>query len=502
MVTNTDRLGLGTYSQGETDWDHTDAVQLLDELAVLTDTKSNRPNGTYNDELFFATDESILYRWDGSNWQAVGGLGQDGSWIPIPTFFSEANAQELQGHKWANQNYQSGSGTQTDPYVLDPSILSGYHGRLNFGKGWFEVDGLATDNIDWAETSPYFEGDGIRTTTVRHAADAPDTPTIQFNGSAGNFGGIRDMTVYGAGYSDKSGTANIVDATAAPIDYQFENVIFRFGGGDALAVNASGTRIQNAWLENVGGRCLYISGGERCKVSDVHMISPDTSPGLEMNGTRSDFSNISAMSLNGNTAIRVTSGGNKFSNVTLINGMDNGIRTDGGENMFSNVQIEDCDGSGLYVAGGGTRADHIALANWGSGYGMGMRVFSDDFIGHNIHAYKSESGYSNQILEIEGVDNTYINGLGGAGGNAWTIDIASGSTNTVLENVYNVAWANITDEGTRTLINGFGTNSGDPNSTGQWNGFAGYAGDMGATIWDTSTSPWTKYEATPNGDWV
>lgn len=67
MVDQTNRLGLNTYSQGES-WDHTDTVDKFDELAIERDTVANRPaSGDYDGELFLATDEEILYRWDGTN---------------------------------------------------------------------------------------------------------------------------------------------------------------------------------------------------------------------------------------------------------------------------------------------------------------------------------------------------------------------------------------------------------------------------------------------------
>ncbi len=63
-------------------------------------------------------------------------------------------------------------------------------------------------------------------------------------------------------------------------------------------------------------------------------------------------------------------------------------------------------------------------------------------------------------------------------------------------------WSTVRDQGTRTVLNGWGTNTGDPNATGEWHGCAEYAGSLGATIWDTTTSPWTPYTSTPNGEWV
>lgn len=67
--------------------------------------------------------------------------------------------------------------------------------------------------------------------------------------------------------------------------------------------------------------------------------------------------------------------------------------------------------------------------------------------------------------------------------------------------ITNTQFGTITDNGTRTLINGHGTNNGDPASTGDWNGEAAYAHDMGAVVWDTSTTPDTPYLADPDGSW-
>jgi len=69
MPTPTERFALDTYDPGES-WDHTDTVQFLDEIAVARDTVANRPtSGTYDGEIFFATDEEIFYQWDATNTQ-------------------------------------------------------------------------------------------------------------------------------------------------------------------------------------------------------------------------------------------------------------------------------------------------------------------------------------------------------------------------------------------------------------------------------------------------
>jgi hypothetical protein len=96
MASTTDRFGLDTYSSGE-EWDHTDTVQLLDEIGVEKDIKTNRPAGTYDNELFFATDERILYRYetDDSSWNVIAGFGTSSSRIPETIYINEVDLNKL-----------------------------------------------------------------------------------------------------------------------------------------------------------------------------------------------------------------------------------------------------------------------------------------------------------------------------------------------------------------------------------------------------------------------
>ena len=98
MSETTDRFNLDTYNQGDDNWSHTDTVELLDELAVETDTIENRPtSGSYDDELFFATDQRILYRWDsgGADWTIQAGLGTETNPIDETLFISNVDASEI-----------------------------------------------------------------------------------------------------------------------------------------------------------------------------------------------------------------------------------------------------------------------------------------------------------------------------------------------------------------------------------------------------------------------
>lgn len=72
MVTTSTRFSLDKYSAGEDGWSHSDLVDHVDEYSVGRDTKANRPaSGDYDNQLFLATDEPNLYRWDDGNSQWV-----------------------------------------------------------------------------------------------------------------------------------------------------------------------------------------------------------------------------------------------------------------------------------------------------------------------------------------------------------------------------------------------------------------------------------------------
>lgn len=75
MVTQTPRLGLDTYSAGEDNWSHTDAVEWLDEHGVDRGPLSERPStGEYDGEPYLDTDNWELTAWDAdaSSWETAG----------------------------------------------------------------------------------------------------------------------------------------------------------------------------------------------------------------------------------------------------------------------------------------------------------------------------------------------------------------------------------------------------------------------------------------------
>lgn len=94
----TPRFELNTFSPGETDWDHTDAVETLDETAIARGPISERPsNGEYDDEFYYAIDQRTLWRWDAgsSDWKAAAGLGTASEPVPGTSHFKSVAADSI-----------------------------------------------------------------------------------------------------------------------------------------------------------------------------------------------------------------------------------------------------------------------------------------------------------------------------------------------------------------------------------------------------------------------
>jgi len=144
---STPRFDLETYQQGDDNWSHTDTVELLDELAVETDTISNRPtSGNYDDELFFATDQKLLYRWDSgqSDWLIEGGIGNSSN--RLPSLWADT----------VNSNVTKHATDISEDYVVDSGEGAVFSGPIT-GSGSISGGGqvsviqegtVFTDNVD------------------------------------------------------------------------------------------------------------------------------------------------------------------------------------------------------------------------------------------------------------------------------------------------------------------------------------------------------------------
>lgn len=442
--------------------------------------------------------------WVPFQWSTIFDVADDGS-VTVGTGadpLRSVEAEAINAVSQARARSDSGAGTEDDPFVVSEDLLQATESTVAFGPGWFETGGLATAaDAAFEETSVYLEGEGVRTTTLRHAEDAPSTPTVHFRGSGGNFGGVRDMTVYGAGEGEAgAGSAHIVQSDGEIIDHQFENVIFRYGGGDVLHLesSASGTRVQNAWLENAPGWALYLGGGSRPKVNGVHTAG--TGGGIRMEGTGGNFSDLTLTYLRGETGVSTTSSRNNFSNVIVRLQVDRGFEIRGANTTVSNVLVEESNREALYVAGTSAISNVVAKDCGADGASV-LRVLADGTTVSNLWATRTDTEYSERLLDVD-ANRCRIDGVGGDESADWEVRIRPGATENVVDGLRGVPYDRVSDDGTRTLVNRWGTNDGDPNLTGEWRDHAEYAGRMGATIWDTSGFEWTPYVVSPAGDWI
>lgn len=99
MVKQTPRLGLDDYAPGDENWDHSDLVNEVDEKAVQRGPIADRPtSGDYDDELYYATDQGLFWRWDSniSDW-VTDSVGTSSQPVPGTSHFNAANINGQDG---------------------------------------------------------------------------------------------------------------------------------------------------------------------------------------------------------------------------------------------------------------------------------------------------------------------------------------------------------------------------------------------------------------------
>jgi len=409
----------------------------------------------------------------------------------------------------------------SDPWTMDESFLNGFQGTALLESGRWITSGMETDStIDWDSGPIYIAGTGVWGSVVEH--EDGTAPTIRLVSSGGNGGGVRDLTVYGAGKG--TGTAHIVESEGH-IDSVFCDSIIRYGGGDGLHLkqSSSGTRVQNMWIESCTGNGIFVGGGDRLKLSDLHVVGND---GDQLN---------------------ISMGRSHVDGVTLDGG-NNGVLFEGGaRNQFSNIVCGNVSGYGFVVNGGDGRNVIDGLMGFGCDTSLWVRSAGNNAVS-NVGAFDTRIRGLRVSTKANALSNIIVDGF--SSGSTDVEAVLLESDNNVLSNIYvgpgtrdgvkpmtisgdyniiqnlilhpditgalevsgaeNQIWGTkgldygqIADNGTRTMINGWSVNSGDPSTTGQWNGNAALAGRVGITVWDTSTSPWTPYEAAPDGSsWI
>lgn len=193
---------------------------------------------------------------------------------------------------------------------------------------------------------------------------------------------------------------------------------------------------------NKGDAVLHLEG-DYSQVTDFKTTDPPI--GMEILASYCNLSgviwspNIRGLTLDGNW--------NRFLGI-IADGQNHGAVVDGDFNWIGGI-FRGHDSDGLQIGGRGNTVMAVVSNNTTNG----------------IHL---TSNASDNVIRARCSD---------------PLTIDSGATENKIVGYYTEG---ITDNGTRTVINGWAKNAGDPSSTGDWNGNAATAYVMGATVIDTS----------------
>lgn len=429
----------------------------------------------------------------------------------------------LHGYTVASAQASEGSGTPDDPWRLSDIIVDDA-GPVVFDAGTFLGDEIRTPpDLDYERWSVWFQGAGTRTTSVQKLPE--DGHLLSFEADdAGNFGGARGMGIYGT-YPDESlrSEGNLIHSTGDIIDLIFRDLIVRYGWGDGIHIesSSSGTRIHNCWIENSAGWAVYLGGGTRAKLSNLHIITCfdggiyvgnsnaqvsnvslyNVLPGLVMDCSNTQVSNVQVTGADfDGVAVDETenSAGNAYSNVNIAD-VTTGVVLRGTDSHVTNSIVRETAEEALWLAGDGTSAQGVSVKNFSRDGGAAVKISGDQCRVSGLTVRQEAEGYDSDVLARITGDRAHLADVSAEPGQDIRIDDA---TETVISGVSGLRTNDIVDDGDRTLINGTGTNDGDPGERGEWKGHADYAHAMDATIWDTSTTPWTAYRADGQGNWV
>lgn len=477
-----------------------DAPRWVGPLASRPETGNQAGHEYFVDR---GPQQGALYIWQGEEWKQMSEFAASGA-------------------RFAVQHANAGSGTPDDPWVLDADALP-EGGTVYFEPGNYVSPGMSTvPDVDYERTAVYLEGAGVRTTTLTD--DATDGSLISFRSDeSGNFGGVSDMSVLGH-YPDENerSKGHLIHGTGKIIDTLYENLIVRYSWGDGIRLEAStsGTRLRNSWIENNFGWNVYLGGGTRLKLSNLHIVSGkeggiylrpsysqvsnvsivNCSPGLELTGANNSVSNVYVTNARDGPAIQerdVT--GNVVGNATITESAV-GVATDGTRSQYANLGVFNAKREAIKLNGTGVSVTGLTVSGFGrdeSGApaidcsGTDCRLTGVSLAQPNGDAVAARiSGARNEL------SNVVCHGT-----EPWKLVVDS-AVETVLDSVRGITLSSLQDTGQRTLLNRQGTNAGDPRSTGEWNGHGEYASAMGATVWNTNAAPWTPFRADGAGSWV
>ena len=179
-----------------------------------------------------------------------------------------------------------------------------------------------------------------------------------------------------------------------------------------------------------------------------------------------------------------------LSNFMVVGGATDGIRTRADGSVLNTGYVEGPDGDGIVVLGTTTLLG--VTVDGDNTTTRGISIEEDNCLVQGTQV-RNCGGPGYRLRNCEGV--RLVGVLGENNGNDDFI-----IEDTAIETVVRGASVeSISDSGTRTLINGRGTNSGDPSTEGEWNGHDDFAEETDATIHDETND--NLYKAA-DGSWI
>ena len=350
MTDKTPRFDLNTYVQGDENWDHTDTVEAVDKLAIDRGPISGRPaSGDYDDQMYFATDQRIMWRWDtdATDWKAAGGLGSSSQAIPGTThvealeagsinteqgFISSFNADAVV-HRVSNGNIvatgNEGEIARTSSNAEDVINSAISHVSDNGGgtvrlKDIFEVSQSVIGAKSVTVDGGHPQKGGFR------LADSSDTSVVDIPAGANHFG-LKNCYISGNRLNNTAGNGVLVNGYL--YKPRLENVIIRDCTNAGIKTQANSNRIFEPYWNSVDvGNCGTGIIVEGCvDIVGVEIYSHD----------------------NGYRGVDIYTPGHMWYHVHAFNNVDNGIvvNKNAPENWFWGPYLDTNHKNGMLLDG-------------------------------------------------------------------------------------------------------------------------------------------------------
>lgn len=325
MVRQTPRFDLDTYERGDLDWDHTDTVEALDKHAIARGPLAERPEtGVYNDALFYATDQSVLWGWDESaeEWTIRAGLGVKNE--RLPQLMTE----------WLNSVRYISPGDDVPGIFQSLDNGDGVH----FNPGKHSVDtpvSLTTANV----TITGSEG-------AKLIPDSPMDRVLHLNAQGHHLEGLHidglDRCREGVRQSEPGHLVNVtVENIVEPSSHAgTTSGIVSFAGGASRIINCTVRRVRSPHTSV--GRGIRLPGAGPHWITDCRVT--DVEPPNDADGIVTEGSDGEETIIRGCLIENIAEGGVKINNADatcLLEG--NVLKNTDKEQTFAPVRVQEDD---------------------------------------------------------------------------------------------------------------------------------------------------------------